>query len=78
MVNILIANDNIYYAKELMNIIDDCINDVIISSITLDRKETIEKLNSDNNIDIILLSSKMPTLNGIEVINQLSNDKRKK
>lgn len=78
MVNILIANDNIYYAKELMNIIDDCINDVRISSITLDGKETIEKLNSDNNIDIILLSSKMPTLNGIEVINQLSNDKRKK
>ncbi len=78
MVNILIANDNIYYAKELMNIIDDCIHDVRISSITLDGKETIEKLNSDNSIDIILLSSKIPILNGVEVISQLSNDKRKK
>ena len=78
MINILIADDNLYYGKTLMDLINNSIENVRVVNIAIDGKETIDKLNNDNNIDIILLDLKMPILNGIKIINSLSNDKKQK
>lgn len=78
MINILIVDDNIYYAKTIMNVINDYINNVRVINIATDGKEAIDKLNNDDNIDIVLLDLKMPILNGIDIIHKLDENKRKK
>lgn len=76
MVNILIADDNIYYAKILMDLINNSIKDIKIINIAIDGKETLDKLSNDDNIDICILDLKMPIINGIEVMHKLSNEKQ--
>lgn len=78
MINILIADDNIYYARTLMDVINSSMKDVRVVNITIDGKETIDKINNNNDIDIILLDLKMPIFSGIDILNRLTNDKRKK
>ena len=58
MVNILIADDNIYFAKILMDLINS--DNVKVCNIAINGKETLDILQSNNNIDLILLDSKMP------------------
>lgn len=78
MVNILIADDNLYYAKVLMNIINNSINNVKVVNIATDGKETIEELNNYNNIDVILLDLKMPVISGLDIMRKFDENKRKK
>ena len=66
MVNILIADDNIYYAKTLMNIINDNDSNIKVTHIAVDGKETLEIL-KNSKIDIVLLDLKLPTFNGIYI-----------
>ena len=78
MVNILIADDNIYYAKTLMNIINDGINDDIkVTHIAVDGKETLDIL-ENNLIDVILLDLKMPIYDGLYILDKLEKNKMKK
>lgn len=71
MVNILIADDNIYYAKTLMNIINNDINEYIkVTNIAVDGKETLDIL-QNNKIDIALLDLKMPIYDGLYILNKL-------
>ena len=78
MVNILIADDNIYYAKMLMNIINTDINSNIkVTHIAVDGKETLEIL-QNNKIDIVLLDLKMPIYDGTYILEKLNKDQRKK
>ena len=71
MVNILIADDNIYYAKTLMNIINNDINeDIKVTNIAVDGKETLDIL-QNNKIDIALLDLKMPIYDGLYILNKL-------
>lgn len=71
MVNILIADDNIYYAKTLMNIINNDINeDIKVTHIAVDGKETLDIL-QNNKIDIVLLDLKMPIYDGLYILNIL-------
>lgn len=63
MVKILIADDNIDYAINLMNYINNNIDNIKVCNITKDGKETLEILNSKNDIDIVLLDYKMPIYN---------------
>lgn len=75
MVNILIADDNIYYAKTLMNIINnDICNDVKVTHIAIDGRETLEIL-ENNKIDITLLDLKMPIYDGIYILDRLKEKK---
>ena len=71
MLNILIADDNIDYARNLMHFINSNSDKVRVSDISIDVKETLEILNNSNNIDIVILDLKMPFLNSIEIINIL-------
>ena len=64
MVNILIADDNVDYAISLMNYINKQNNKIRVCNIARDGKEAIHMLNTNNDIDIILLDYKMPFYNG--------------
>lgn len=76
MANILIADDNIDYAINLMNYINED-NDIIrVCNITKDGRETINILNNENNIDIILLDYKMPIYNAQEILQSISNKQK--
>ena len=78
MVNILIADDNLYYAKSLMNSVSNINNNIRICNIVIDGKELIDILNSCQNIDIILLDMNMPIYNGLQVLKMLSKQARMK
>lgn len=71
MLNILIADDNIEYARNLMHFINMTNDNVRVSDISINGKETLDILIKSTSIDIILLDLKMPYLNGIEIINQI-------
>ena len=71
MVNILIADDNLYYAKMLINA--DSKGNIKVTHISVDGKETLDIL-ENNNIDIVLLDLKMPIYDGRCIINKLRED----
>lgn len=71
MVNILISDENIYYATYLMNCINDKNKNVRVIGIVKNGLETIKKI-ENNDIDIILLNLIMP----FEVLNKIKQNKR--
>jgi len=77
MVNILIADDNIFFAKKLMEYINRN-NELKVVAIAVDGKETLELLNNRNDIDIFLLDLKMPKYNGLEVLERINEEKKAK
>lgn len=76
MVNVLIANDNIYFSKQIMDNINS--KDVKVSNLAINGEEAFNILNTSDNIDIILLKLKLPRYSGIKVIDMLSDIKKKK
>lgn len=72
MLNLLIADDNIDYARNLMHFVNSTSDNIRVSDISIDGKETLEILTKQNNIDIILLDLNMPFLTGFDIINNLS------
>lgn len=73
MINILIADDNINYAINLMNYINKNNKNIKVCNIAKNGKEVLNILNKKNDIDIILLDYKMPFYNGQEIIEKLIN-----
>mgnify|MGYP001035177168 FL=1 len=76
MLNILIADDNIDYAVNLMNYINEQNNNIKVCNIAKNGKETLEILNFRNDIDVILLDYKMPFYNGEQVLEKIINKNR--
>lgn len=77
MLNMLIIDDNIFYAKTLMNYISDNEN-VRVSSIAVDGKEALDILNNRDDIDIFLLDLKLPKYNGLDVLRMITPEKKQK
>ena len=79
MVNVLIADDNIHCATFLMNNINKRNSSIRVCHIAKDGRETINIVNNEKNIDVIILDLKMPIYNGIEVLEKIiEKDKYKK
>lgn len=78
MVNVLIVDDDIYYAKNLMNIINTKNNTVRVCNICINGKEALNIINTINDIDVIVLDLQMPIYNGIYVLNALPEEKYNK
>lgn len=76
MVNVLIADDNVDYAVNLMNYINDKNENIKVCNIAKDGRETIDILNNNNSIDIILLDYKMPFYNAEQILYQIKNKER--
>lgn len=78
MVNILIADDNIYYAKMLMNVINtDIDTNIKVTHLAVDGKETLDIL-ENNQIDVTLLDLKMPIYDGMYILDKLKQEQKDK
>ena len=75
MFKILIADDNINFAKLLVNDIISTRENLKVVKIATDGKETLELMNSEQ-IDIVLLDLKMPIYNGLQILDMLSEEKK--
>ena len=76
MINVLIADDNVEYAVNLMNYLNRKNENIKICNITKDGKETLEILNQKNDIDVVLLDYKMPFYNGKQIMEKIKNKSR--
>ncbi len=76
MFTILIADDNIDFAKLVVNDIVSSREDLKVIKIATNGKEALDLMNSFQ-IDIVLLDLEMPIYNGIQVLDMLSEEKKK-
>lgn len=75
MINILVADDNFNYLKNLVNIISDNNPNVRLYNFCTNGQEVIDLLkNHQDNIDIILLDLNLPVCNGIEILNYIEEN----
>lgn len=70
MVNVLVADNNIYYARTLLNYIVSRNDELRVVNISINREEVIENLRS-MKIDILILDLKMPVLSLIKLLNRI-------
>lgn len=73
MINVLIAEDNINYAINLMNYINKRNANIKVCNIAKNGKEALDVLNNKNDIDVVLLDYKMPIFNGEQVLEKIVN-----
>lgn len=70
MINILIADDNIYYAKTLVNYIMSQNDGVRVVNISTNGEEVIENLKT-GKIDILILDLKIPVLSEMQILDKI-------
>lgn len=73
MVNMLIANKDIFKLKNLVNnVVSEC-ESVKITKMTTDGEETLKAL-SEGNIDLAVIDIDLPTVTGIDIIKHLEKE----
>lgn len=73
MLNLLVADDNFDYARNLVNFILSRDNKIRLVNISTDGNEAINNIRK-NSIDILILDLKMPVLSGMDILHQLKNE----
>lgn len=76
MFKVLIADDNVEFAKLLVNDIISTKENLKVVKIATNGKETLELMEKEQ-IDIVLLDLNMPIYNGYDILEKLSNQKKK-
>ena len=71
MINILIADDNIGYAVDLLNYISKQNDKIRVCNIVNEAKEVLDILNYENSIDVILLNYKILINNGEQILKNI-------
>ena len=72
MINILIIDDNLDYATNLLNLIKSRSNDINVCGIAKNGKIALDLINnSKTRIDVILLDLKLPYYDGEYVLNKI-------
>ena len=77
MINVLIADDNIHFAKKLMDYINK-LDYIKVTNLATDGQEVLDIINSNESIDVIVLDLKMPNVDGLEILNIVYETKREK
>ena len=78
MINILLIDDNVDFAKNLMLYMNKTYEFLRVFGIATDGKEALNLLNKLSNIDIILLDLNLPKYSGINILNKLSIQQKEK
>lgn len=79
MLNLLIIDDNLYYSKNLINIIMENDSEYKIYKILINGKEAFDTIiNEKEKIDIILLDLNIPKCNGLEILERIKQNNLKK
>lgn len=69
MVNVLIASNNIYYAKALMDQLNS--KNTKVTNLAISGIEALGILKVKKNIDIIILESELSDFNAIKIISEI-------
>ena len=77
MLNLLVVEDNLSFAKCLINSVIKSFSNLRLCKIAINGLEALEELEREN-IDIILLDLKMPEYNGVKLIEELEGRNLKK
>lgn len=70
MIKALIADDNLYFTKEIINTVLSKVPELKVIYLSTTGKETLEML-SKKKFDLVILDLKMSNLNGIDVLDRL-------
>lgn len=77
MNRLIILEDNLEFSRSLLNYIVERNKKIQLWSIAIDGEEVIEKINSLQKDDILLMDLGLPKINGIEVIEKLIQNKER-
>ena len=73
MLNVVIADNNMYYVKKLVNFVIGKNPNIKITNIVSNGLEILNIIKEEQKIDLIILDLKMPKINGIQTLNILYN-----
>lgn len=75
MINVLVVEDNLYYSKNLINLLLSTNKNVKLYKIITDGKEAINTIKTENNnIDIVLLDLSLPNLDGLDILKYIEEN----
>lgn len=77
MFNFLIVEDNVLQCEQLVNFISTKVSNIRLYYMAHSAQEAIDIINKEI-VDIILLDLKLPDMSGIEIINEIENNKIEK
>ena len=78
MIKVLIIDDNLLFARKLMNHMNETNHEIKVCYIAINGKEAVEILNHRDDIDIFLLDLNIPGYNGIEVLERIEESRKSK
>ena len=76
MINLMIADNNVFYANKLMNYISNKNENIRVINISLNGEDALNILNDNMNIDIFILNLNMLILSSNEILRLIKNKEK--